>query len=556
VSPRRLAGLVVLALSAGAAPAHAAVPDAIRVGGPSAPSDSKVAIVASARPLVGRAFTVRDAGGRLVLAGRLRAVRGTPAPWAHAAAADLSRVRAPGRYVVRVGGVRSRPWVVQADVREAAVRRLLRVFAVNADGTEPNPVYGPAHLNDAIVRGGPYDGQRFDLTGGWRDAGDFLKFAQTTGWAVSYLHLAAQLDPGNADALRLTAAVGERWLLKAHPRPGLFVGIVGDARDHETGFRDPAADDADTRQGVGIRYAYPTVSTEVLGEAAAGLAWAAADTTGPARDVFLAAAREWYEQARATNAKIRPTDPNLSDFYPDSYIHDDLAFAADALWRATGEARYLDEAAEQIRAGDVNELYGGIVVGAPRPLVGADLCGGLGRPAAPDPAIRELACHDVQVELADIRNLTARTAFGSPGIFTFGWIQDNGGRGVAAAAAARAGQAPDGLRIAAGARDYMLGRNPWGLSFVVGPAAVEAHDPHHSAYLKGSPRRLLDGAVVGGVATPRDLAGQDPPIRLSRTPARRYDTRRLVYEDVRSDYVTSEVGLAYSAAALLLAGSL
>ena len=72
-------------------------------------------------------------------------------------------------------------------------------------------------------RGGPLDGQRVDLTGGWMDAGDTLKFTQTTSYTVVALLLAGRLDPADAVPLRASAEVGVRWLLKAHPAPDVFV---------------------------------------------------------------------------------------------------------------------------------------------------------------------------------------------------------------------------------------------------------------------------------------------------------------------------------------------
>src|SRR4051812_22419376 len=201
--PRRpgLAAAVVLGLVA-AAPATAAgaVPGVIRTGGPSAPSDPKVAVVAEAHRLAGHRFHVVG-DGRTVLHGRLKAAPGSAAPWRHAATIDLSALHRPGRYTIHAAGLRSRPWRVVRGGRSRLVHRLLRIFAVNSDGTEPNPVFDPAHLNDAIVRGGPLDGQRIDLVGGWRDAGDDLKIAQPNAMAVSYLNLAARLDPADARAL-------------------------------------------------------------------------------------------------------------------------------------------------------------------------------------------------------------------------------------------------------------------------------------------------------------------------------------------------------------------
>ena len=231
----------------------------------------------------GQALHGRERERPVVKRGRLKRAKGSPKPWRRAATADLGVLKA-GRYRVRAAGKTSRPWVVSPTARSALVRRLLGLFAANADGDEPSRVFGPAHRNDAIVKGGPYDGQRFDLTGGWRDAGDNLKITQPAAFAVAELELAARLSPADAPALHATADVGLRWLLKAHPRPDLFIGIVGDVRDHNTGFRDPAKDDADTRQGVGIRYAYPTTSSNIMGSAAAALALAAQRSEGAQRD--------------------------------------------------------------------------------------------------------------------------------------------------------------------------------------------------------------------------------------------------------------------------------
>jgi hypothetical protein len=308
-----LAGTAATLLAA--TTAAAAPPTVVRVGGPSAPGAAKLAVVASIAPLTGRAFVVRNARGRVVLTGKLRRAAGPPAPWRHAAVADVSRLRTPGRYRIRAAGVTSRSWVVDGGARERLIRRLLRIFAVNSDGNEPNPVFGPAHLKDAIVSGGPYDGQRMDLVGGWRDAGDDLKITRTVAYAVAGLQLAARMDPANAPALRQAAGVGVRYLLKAHPRPDLFIGLVGDDRDHSTGFRDPAGDDANTTPGVGVRFAYPTTSADILGLTAAALALAAQplDPADPVRAALLNAAGEWYAAGRASNARVPIAGPFVSD---------------------------------------------------------------------------------------------------------------------------------------------------------------------------------------------------------------------------------------------------
>jgi len=75
-----LTTLLASAVLAAAGPA-----DVIRTGGPSAPGDPKVAIVATSKDVAGRRFHVVGASGRTVLRGRLRKAAGTARPWRHAA---------------------------------------------------------------------------------------------------------------------------------------------------------------------------------------------------------------------------------------------------------------------------------------------------------------------------------------------------------------------------------------------------------------------------------------------------------------------------------------
>ncbi|HYI38128.1 MAG TPA: glycoside hydrolase family 9 protein, partial [Thermoleophilaceae bacterium] len=516
-------------------------------GGPSLPSDPKLAVVASSRSLAGRRFVVTGRRGRVVMRGRLKRAAGSAAPWGGAAIANLTRVRRSGSYRVKVGRLRSRPWVVSRGAYAPLLSRLTRIYKANSDGREPSSVFGPAHLRDALIAAGPFAGQRFDLTGGWRDAGDNLKFTQTTGLSVAALNYAARLAPARAAELRATSDVGVRWLLKTHPAPGLFVAQVGDQRDHEQSFRDPARDDALNGPGQGDRPAYPSTAAPAAGLAAAGLALAAERTGGGTRDQLLASARDWYAAGKANMGPVGAP----GGFYDDRTGADNMAVGAAALWRATGDDSFQADAgtflgASQFQSGvDSFEVAG---------LAAADLCGVLGAKPATSPAVRSVACNGLRQAAQAARERYRITAFGSPGAFSFGWVQDNGGSGAMATLAAKARLLRGGRTIGAGARDYLLGRNPWGQSFVVGPSRREAGAPHHSAYLKGNPRRLLNGAVVGGPASAQALKDSNMTVKRSRFS--RFNSSAAIYEDRRDDYVTSEVGLAYSSYAILLVAAL
>ena len=525
-------GAVLAGLAAG--PAAAAPRDAIRTGGPSEVRDAKRAVVLTARRAVGRRFTVTSAAGRVVLRGRLRAATGSPRPWRHAAIADLGAVREPGSYLVRVGGLQAaRRWVVTPAgvARSQAIRLVLRFFAMNADGTEPSPVHGPAHLNDAMI-----GGQRVDLTGGWMDAGDTLKFTGTTAYGVVSLLLAARLSPADAGPLVDAAGVGVRWLLKAHPSPGVFVSQVGEIRsDHHrdpvAGF-DPAADDRSPVGAIAHRVALTGIGYDIGGRTAAALALAAQVEPDPLRRIQLVtAAREWYfaGDARSGLAPRLPEDP-----YPSSSGMDDMALGAVELYRAAGEGEDLVDAIDDLDSAQPAEPTTWDAVG---PLAAAELCGDLGLPA-PSPQAAAAGCEFVREADVHAARRARGSALGTVGVLSFGTTAMHGGAG---AVLAFGGQSA----LAADARDWMLGRNPWGASFVAGLGPRAPRHPHHWASRQGP--AAFRGAVVGGPTTRAVLREQGLSHRDNA-----FDGPAGVYEDRGADYVTSEAAIDYAASAILL----
>ena len=518
-----------------------ATPTEIRVGGPSAPADSKLAIVASDKDLRGQRFSATLAG-KTVLSGRLKAAKGSPDPWRHAFVADLSELSDPGAYRLEAGGASSPPWIVQADGSAAGIEVILDYLRTNRDGAEPARLHGPAHLNDAALP----DGSPIPISGGWMDAGDMIHFTQTTAATVVLLETAARFSPARASALREESDVGVRWLLRAHPEPGLFIAQVGDARDHEQGFRDPAADDASAEPGIGTRVAYPGVGGDTAGKTAAALALVADRSPEPLRAQLLGAAREWYAAGLAAAAPLGPLGGRSGGFYLTGSWEDDMAGGAAALYRSTAEPAFLEQAEDFLR----NARYeAGIDPYSFSTFAAAELCGALGAPAASAGSARDFGCEVLADTGRFAAKVSRRTAFATPGEFTWGQTRLNANAGTAAALAERAGLLPGGEAIAASARDYLLGRNPWGRSFVAGYGQKPAREIHHWAVAlagDGEPR----GAVVGGPA-PADQV-KEQGFRAKIRKFARYDSRRAVYEDHRPNYVTSEPTIDYSAATILM----
>lgn len=527
-----------------AAPVVAA-PPVIRTGGPSFATDAKRAVVLSNRALTGRAFTVTDAGGVVALEGTLTKAPGRAAPWRAASIADLTSLTTPGSYTITVGKMRSKqPWVVVGDgaASSAAVRHVVRFFAMNSDGNEPSPIHGPSHLNDATIVGSPLDGTRADLTGGWMDAGDTLKFTQTTAFSVVALLVAARLDPADATALQAAAGVGVRWLLKAHPAANVFVSQVGEInsdhdRDPAEGF-DPAADDQSPVAAVANRQALTGIGWDSGGRTAAALALAAqAEPPGARRTQLLEAAIAWYDAGNRADA-LAPGLPE--DPYPSDTGLDDMALGAIELFRATGESQYLADALDWI---DGHEFTGSITWNDVGVLAVAEMCGVLGI-AAPSPAASAVGCPLLRAA-ADTSAARAKTnALAAAGDLAFGTTAEHGGAGATLALAAAAGF-DEGRLLAADARDWTLGRNAWGRSFVAGLGVSPPLNVHHWA-LKQGPAAFA-GAVVGGPTTRAILREQK--LKFRKGP---FDGPDGVYQDRASNYVTSEVALDYAASTLLL----
>lgn len=530
--------------------------DAIRAGGPSAPSESKVAIVGARRSLKGKRFRVVAGDGEVVMRGRLRRAAGDPAPFDRAYAADWSEITDPGAYRIEVGRLRSRPWTVAANRAGTALMAILAFFDANRDGLEPSATHGPAHLNDAVIHPDAFahGGASIEITGGWMDAGDMLHFTQTTAFSTAVLESAARLDAAAAPALEAEADVGARWLMKAHPFPGAFVAQVGDERDHDLGFRNPVADDASGAAGIGTRFAYVLASDRIGGDLGGKVAAAlalASRRTGSAEQ--LAQARQWYD-AGALSAAPAPAlrragyPAYAGNFYVARHWRDSMATAAIFLYRATGEQRYLDDFGVYISSRDSRADATIGVVDSFAQLGAADACGALGdRPIPAGPAL-DRACALLAEDGRIARSQARSNAFGMPGYFSWGTTSQNGASGALAALSTAAGGSRRGCAVAAGARDYLLGRNPFGSSFVAGYGPRSPLHPHHWASVFGT--GLPAGAVVGGPAPLNQIEDQGFRVRGA------LQSPFAGYADERRNYVTSEPALDYAASSILLLAAL
>ena len=468
---------------------------------------------------------------------------------------DLSAVDAPGVYQIRLIGAdhatSPRFRITTAtELYAPLVAKVTRFFQAQRDGAGVVPavlrrkashaadasasVYDVPTFDGDNVSGSldRVDGDPIDVSGGWFDAGDYLKFTATTSYALVNLLLASR-SGNQSPALGGEIDFGLSWLEKMwDDKNGILYAQVGIGSvddkvlgDHDV-WRLPQADDAlDAARGsekyfLKYRPVFPAnpdgarLSPNLAGRVAAAFAMAAQAhvSTDPARARGeLARAASVYSIAdTGSPRKLVSVYPH--SFYPEESWRDDLelgavelALAGHALgdrrtgdwaaqassWASTSrdDASH-DDAQAPLDIYDVSALahLDLAVLAQQAPALGVDAKAALADVAVRltaaqarserDPFRADATYDDVSARLLGLVTLALRYA------------QVTADRRLADFAMVQAG--------------WVLGANAWGTSLVVGVGSTFPHCPHHQiANLSGSldgTGDVLEGAVVNGPA--------------------------------------------------------
>jgi hypothetical protein len=502
------------------------------------PGDPKVALLSSDRPLEGD-FAVGD------FRASIGADQGAWGPFAHNYRLDFSALRKPGQYQVRFGAIESPPFRIGADAYAAVPTALLEFLKLQRCGI--NPVTGrKCHQQDGIDT---TTGARVDLVGGWHDAADRLKHMITTSYCVAALSLA------NSDAARAEARYGAELVRKLHPAPEVLYVQIGDDRDH----RPPATLWHDDRSDYGFGVGGPRSAWRATGRpegpkyhnrssGLASLAGRCAAALALAGDIE--AARSLYAMAQ-TSPGCAMSVPVVSPYYyGESTYLDDLEWGAVELFLANNERRYLDDAVRYAdQAGD-NAWMGRDRHGHYEFFPYVNLAHWRLYPHV-DAATKQRLAGYYRSGLERICQRAERNPYriGTPLV----WCSTNDV--IAFATQARLYEMMTGeqryRRLAAEARDWIFGRNPWGVSFVVGVPehGVFPRHPHHLfAKLAG---RLPRGGLVDGPVT-REINRGLKYSDFGADALAKFQSEAAVYHDLYEDFSTNEPILDGTVSLLLL----
>lgn len=402
---------------------------------------------------------------------------------------------------------------------------------------------GDSALNDGKDVG-------LDLSGGFYDAGDHVKFGLPMAFSMTMLawgiddYRAAYQNSGQLNALLANLRWGTDYLIKAHPSANVLYGQVGTGgTDH--GWWGPAEVNPTNRPAFKIDSSCG--GSDLAGESAAAMAAASIafrSSDAAYADTLITHAKQLYTFADTVRRKYSDCITDAAGFYNSfSGFNDELVWGAIWLYRATNDASYLTKA--QTYYANLNTEQQTTTHSYKWTIAWDDKSFGCyvllakltGQQQYIDDANRWLDFWTTGVNGQKVRyspggeafldvwgslRYAANTAFVA---LDYGdWLRSTG------TDTARATTYHD---FAKRQIDYALGDNPRGASYEVGFGANSPHNVHHRT-AHGSwandinnpanSRHTIYGALVGGPKSPDDA-----------------------YTDSRQDFQSNEVALDYNA---------
>ncbi len=539
--------------------------------------DAKVALAFSEMPLRGGFELLEERSGRAVFDGQLK--RSEAPGWGrfdYYYELDFSGFDIPGRYYLRLkgGDARSAVFGIGPEAYGRAHEDLLVFMRQQRCGYNPF-LDMVCHQRDGRAFYGPMPDSTFvDVSGGWHDAGDQLKYLLTSSNATARLIHAYMLEPGKfADRYNALGQPGANgipdvldearwgldWIHRMHPAPGQLFHQVADDRDHR-GWKWPDQDPSDygwgpnsyraayfadgKPQGLNRYQSKATGIANLAGRSAAAMALACRVWKNQLQDEpyaarCLAAARDLYEMGRRQEGYQQGNSYGAPYRYTEDTWADDMEWGAAELYAATGEARYLEEAKHYARlAGETSWMpFDTADHYRYYPFVNA---GHFALFPHVEKAFQDTLAAFYRNGIEHCLDRAAGNPFqvGIP----FIWCSNNLACALITQILFYEKMSGDMQyhRLMLAQCDWLLGRNPWGSSMFTGiPAGGEYPlDVHTSVYAKTG--RIVPGGLVDGPIYKKVHDKQLGLVLSQPDEFAHLQNSYVIYQDDIGDYATNE----------------
>jgi endoglucanase len=501
---------------------------------------------------------------------------------------DFSKLTAPGSYYLegKKSGSRSRIFKVSNEAYKHLQEELLGFMRQQRCGYNPF-LDRVCHQHDGRSFYGPMpDSTYVDVSGGWHDAGDQLKYLITGSYATAHMLLAYELYPdrfgdytnalgqpganGVPDVLD-EARWGTDWIHKLHPAPDQLIHQVADDRDH-VGWKMPDQDPSDygwgenadrpayfvtgAPQGLMKYQSEATGVSNLAGRSAAAMALAARIwKKQPGGEAYAAkcleAARSLYHMGKEKEGFQQGNSYGAPYRYGEVTWTDDMEWGAAELYKSTGESSYLEEAKHYARmAGAISwmpldtaehyQYYPFVNMGhyALHGVVEGDF--------------RDSLVNWYQSGIESCMERARRNPYGI-GV-PFIWCSNNLLTSLVTQVILYEQMTGDLQygRFLSEQRDWLFGRNPWGTSMFTGipeggEYPVDVHTSLWALTKKEVAGGLVDGPVYGTIY--RSLKG----LHLEELDEfKAVQNPFVVYHDDMGDYSTNEPTMDGTAGAILM----
>ncbi len=450
-------------------------------------------------------------------------------------------ITTPGKYYISYSDVRSEAFLIGERIYNSVVDSLMLFLTVQRCGPTNPFLHQPCHLLDVSAVIGDSTVATIDVTGGWHDAGDYLKFFSTAAYTTYMLLFAYEFDEekfyfdnnGNSvpDILE-EARIGLDWLLRCNYAPGKIITQVQDLDDHKLNWRMPEDDSLkfDRPGFYGIGKNQIGIFTAVM--ASAYRIWQKKFLDSSFAVNCLNAALNLYDFKNS----VDNIDSSYSGFYQDNAFWGKLALGAVELFYATGEEEYLKDAKQYADSAGSDFWWSASNINS---LADYKLS-----------KIDNSYLKYIENNLQSFQKFSDSSSFGLGMPYSWGTTNSFLGitlQGILFKAISHSNKYDN---LIYNHRDFVLGRNSWGLSFIYGVGKKFPQRMHsqvgyfHNGY--------LPGALTAGPA-PQSVLDKYP-INRKNLEYEKFNSDSGKFFDDFQDFVTNEPTISGNATAIFVYG--